>query len=153
MSKSEIVETSTKPVETSIEQDFNNILAELMTQKGKIVETIGKVKKLQKDVAKNLKKKGGSKDPNKKREPSGFTKPTKISKDLSDFFGKPIGTELARTEVTKLLSVYIKNNHLQLEEDKRKILPDKKLCKLLNCKKDDDVTYFNLQRWLKPHFC
>lgn len=133
----------------SVENMFEDILKQLNEQKVSVSNTINNVKKLQKEVNKNLKKKqkGG-----KKREPSGFTKPTQITKELSEFIGKENGVEVARTEVTKLLSEYIKNNKLQLESDKRKIIPDKKLCKLLSCKKDDDVTYFNLQRWLKPHF-
>ena len=133
----------------SVENMFEDILKQLNEQKVSVSNTINNVKKLQKEVNKNLKKKqkGG-----KKREPSGFTKPTKITKELAEFIGKENGVEVARTEVTKLLSEYIKNNKLQMESDKRKILPDKKLCKLLSCKKDDDVTYFNLQRWLKPHF-
>ena len=133
----------------SVETMFEDVLKQLAEQKISLSTTISNVKKLQKEVTKNLKKKskGG-----KKREPSGFTQPTKISPELAEFIGKENGVEVARTEVTKLLSAYIKNNNLQLESDKRKILPDKKLCKLLSCKKDDDVTYFNLQRWLKPHF-
>ena len=133
----------------SVETMFEDVLKQLAEQKISLSTTISNVKKLQKEVTKNLKKKskGG-----KKREPSGFTQPTKITPELSEFIGKENGVEVARTEVTKLLSAYIKNNNLQLESDKRKILPDKKLCKLLSCKKDDDVTYFNLQRWLKPHF-
>lgn len=133
----------------SVENMFNDILKELNEHKVILSNTINNVKKLQKEVSKEQKKKqkGG-----KKREPSGFTKPTQISKELANFIGKEDNVEVARTEVTKLLSEYIKNNKLQLETDRRKIIPDKKLCKLLSCKKDDDISYFNLQRWLKPHF-
>merc|ERR1712188_349911 len=88
----------------------------------------------------------------KKREPSGFAKPTQISKDLCDFLGKSYGTEMARTEVTKYLTEYIRTNNLQFPKDKRKIIPDKKLQKLLGSSKEDEVTYFNLQKWMKPHF-
>ena len=59
---------------------------------------------------------------------------------------------MARTEVTKHLTKYIKANNLQDESDKRKILPDKKLTKLLKLPKGEQVTYFNLQKWMKPHF-
>ena len=59
---------------------------------------------------------------------------------------------MARTEVTKYLTSYIKEHSLQYAEDKRKIKPDKKLAKLLNLKKDDQVTYFNLQKYMSPHF-
>ena len=105
-------------------------------------------KKLVKENNKNMKKKNSK----VKRSPSGFAKPTSISKELCDFLQKPIGTEMARTEVTKYLTQYIKEHKLQFEEDKRKIKPDTRLKKLLNLKKDDEVTYFNLQKYMKPHF-
>ena len=87
-----------------------------------------------------------------KREPSGFAKPTEISHELCDFLQKPYGTEMARTEVTKYLTQYIKQFNLQEPSDKRKINPDLKLSKLLGCESTDEVTYFNLQKWMKPHF-
>jgi len=104
-------------------------------------------KKLEKESQKKSKRK--NKTP---REPSGITKPTLLSKKLCTFLQKPAGTEMARTEVTKHLSTYIKENKLQFEEDKRKIKQDAKPIKLLNLKKDDQVTYFNLQTYMKPLF-
>ena len=59
---------------------------------------------------------------------------------------------MARTEVTKHLTKYIKAHNLQDQSDKRKILPDKKLKTLLKLPKGEQVTYFNLQKWMKPHF-
>lgn len=141
--------------ETPIETLFKDVLTDLTEQKNLVSNAINNVKQLQKTYLKEQKsnkKKKKTRDPSKKREPSGFAKPTKISKELCDFLSKPNGTEMARTEVTKYLTEYIKNNNLQWEQDKRKIVPDKKLSKLLDCKKDDDVTYFNLQKWMKPHF-
>lgn len=137
--------------ETPIEMQFKEVLDSLTEQKTQITNTISKVKQLQKVCAKELKNKK-TRDPNKKRAPSGFTKPIKLSQELCDFIDKPNGTEMARTEVTKLLSIYIKDNNLQLEQDKRKIVPDKKLSNLLKCEKKDEVTYFNLQTWMKPHY-
>jgi chromatin remodeling complex protein RSC6 len=134
---------------------FKSILADLQTQKSAITLMIANVKKLQKDYSKEVKmhqkKKKGT---GKKREPSGFAKPTKLSKELCDFLGKSEGTEMARTEVTKYLTEYIKTQNLQYEKDKRTILPDAKLSKLLFKSKKDEgkVTYFNLQKWMKPHF-
>ena len=59
---------------------------------------------------------------------------------------------MARTEVTKYLTQYIKNNSLQDQENRRKIVPDAKLKTLLNVKDSDEVTYFNLQKYMKVHF-
>jgi chromatin remodeling complex protein RSC6 len=86
------------------------------------------------------------------RAPSGFVKPTKISLELSTFLGKPSGCEMARTEVTREINKYIRSNNLQDKTNGRKIIPDAKLTALLNLKKTDELTYFNLQRYMSPHF-
>jgi chromatin remodeling complex protein RSC6 len=86
------------------------------------------------------------------RAPSGFVKPTLVTNDLADFLGKPHGTEMARTEVTREINKYIRANSLQDAQNGRKINPDDKLAKLLNLKKSDELTYFNLQRYMSPHF-
>jgi chromatin remodeling complex protein RSC6 len=86
------------------------------------------------------------------RAPSGFVKPTLISKELANFLGKPVGTEWARTEVTREINAYIRTHNLQDKENGRKINPDSKLRSLLQLKKDEELTYFNLQKYMSPHF-
>jgi upstream activation factor subunit UAF30 len=86
------------------------------------------------------------------RAPSGFVKPTLISKELSEFLGKTDGSEMARTEVTREINAYIRNNNLQDKENGRRINPDAKLKSLLKLKKGEELTYFNLQRYMSPHF-
>ena len=86
------------------------------------------------------------------RAPSGFVKPTLISNELADFLGKPKGTEMARTEVTREINTYIRNHKLQDKDNSRKIIPDTKLNKLLKIKKGEELTYFNLQKYMSPHF-
>ena len=86
------------------------------------------------------------------RQPSGFVKPTLISNELAAFLGKSNGSEMARTEVTREINAYIRDNKLQDKDNGRRILPDSKLKKLLKLKDDDELTYFNLQRFMSPHF-
>jgi chromatin remodeling complex protein RSC6 len=86
------------------------------------------------------------------RAPSGFVKPTLISDELANFLEKPTGSEMARTEVTRDINQYIRTNQLQDKENGRKINPDKKLAALLKLKATDELTYFNLQRYMSPHF-
>jgi len=86
------------------------------------------------------------------RAPSGFVKPTKISDELASFLGKDKGTEMARTDVTREINTYIRAHKLQDSSNGRKINPDSKLATLLKLKKTDELTYFNLQKYMSPHF-
>lgn len=86
------------------------------------------------------------------RAPSGFRKPTSISNELAEFLGKPVGTVLSRTDVTREVNAYIREHKLQDAENGRKINPDTKLKNLLKVKKGEELTYFNLQRYMSPHF-
>lgn len=86
------------------------------------------------------------------RAPSGFVKPTLISDELATFLGKTSGTEMARTEVTREINKYIRANALQDKDNGRKINPDAALTSLLKLGNGDELTYFNLQRYMSPHF-
>jgi chromatin remodeling complex protein RSC6 len=101
-----------------------------------------------KSAQKNSKKRKSSGN----RAPSGFVKPTRISDELSKFLGKTVGTEMARTEVSKEINAYIREKGLQDKENGRKIHPDASLSKLLALTAADELTYFNLQRYMKHHF-
>jgi chromatin remodeling complex protein RSC6 len=103
------------------------------------------IKTAQKTNAKRKRKSGN-------RQPSGFVKPTKISDELAKFLEKPVGTEMARTDVTREINTYIRAHKLQDKDNGRKINPDAKLAALLKLKKTDELTYFNLQRYMSPHF-
>ena len=101
-------------------------------------------------VARKVTKKQARKSGN--RSPSGFVKPTLVTDELATFLGKPSGTEMARTEVTREINKYIRAHNLQNPQNGRHIIPDAALAKLLKLKKDDELTYFNLQRYMSPHF-
>jgi len=103
------------------------------------------VKTAQKQSSKRKRKAGN-------RAPSGFVKPTKISDELASFLGKDKGTEMARTDVTREINTYIRAHKLQDKDNGRKINPDAKLAALLKLKKSDELTYFNLQKYMSPHF-
>ena len=153
------------PVVPTTYSDIESQFAAIATRLGELraleSSILTDVRKLQKNTSKYIKdinrktkrKRGTTVDgEQKKRAPSGFAKPALISPELCSFLGKPKGTEMARTEVTKFLTTYIKEHELQDPSNRRKILPDKKLQTLLNTKKSDEVTYFNLQKYMKVHF-
>lgn len=83
---------------------------------------------------------------------SKFCTPTKISDELADFLGKERGTEMARTDVTREINKYIRINQLQDKENKRNINADDKLSNLLKLNDGVQLTYFNLQKHISPHF-
>ena len=103
------------------------------------------LKAAQKASAKRKRKAGN-------RSPSGFVKPTLISNELAAFLGKEVGTQMARTEVTREINAYIRANNLQDKDNGRKINADTKLTSLLKLSPGDELTYFNLQKYMSPHF-
>lgn len=110
-------------------------------------------KSLEKLATKEIKKSSrGKKKLSGNRQPSGFIKPARISEDLANFLGKPLGVEMARTEVSKEINNYIRQNNLKDPANGRNINPDSKLSNLLKLEKDDKLTYFNLQKYMKHHF-
>lgn len=126
--------------------DLSTSLALLKTELRTVERQVTKeLKVLDKFNARKNKKKGN-------RAPSGFVKPTKITSELADFLGKEHGTLMARTEVTKQMTEYIRTNSLQDKKNGRVILPDAKLRKLLKLTDKDSLTYFNLQKYMSPHF-
>lgn len=84
--------------------------------------------------------------------PNGFAKPSKITDELCDFLGVARGTMLSRTDVTRKVNAYIKDNKLNKPENKRIINPDTKLRKILGIKPDEELSYFSLQRYLSRSF-
>jgi len=135
---------------------FGDLLAQLASLRTQLTAVTSQVRALSKRSDRELRaaQKAGRKRPRKNgaRSPSGFVKPTLISNELAAFLGKDTGTEMARTEVTREINGYIRANKLQDPKNGRRILADKKLSKLLKLKKDDELTYFNLQRFMSPHF-
>ena len=129
---------------------FNTNFAMCQSAVNAMKANLKNITKLADRVSKNAAKSKKRKNTNTGKK-SGFEKPTLISDDLAAFFGKPNGTLMARTEVSKGIHKYVVDNNLQKKENRRIIHPDAKLKKLLDSK-EDEITYFNLQKYLKCHF-
>ena len=148
-------QTSTTKTVNPITEQFGAVLNTLSSFKSQISMLSAQVKSLEKTVKKQMKQleREAQKNKNKgNRIASGFAVPSKISNLLCKFMGKPEGTEMARTEVTKYIIQYIKNNNLPDKDNKKVIKPDNALKSLLNVKATDEVTYFNLQKYMNKHF-
>ena len=151
----ETPETEQVSVNEEIHKQFMDVVQTLSEFKSTITMLSSQIKVLERNVRKNIKKleKETKKNKNKgNRKASGFAVPTKISKDLCKFMGVKEGTQLARTEVTKYIIQYIKDNDLPDKSNKKIIKPNKKLKSLLKLNKNDEVTYFNLQKYMNKHF-
>ena len=102
-------------------------------------------------MERDKKKNEVKKQPN---QPSGFDKPVAISDDMCVFMNKPIGTLVSHPDVADYAINYIRANKLQDMANRKKINPNETLQKLLRLKPDDaeQLTYFNLQKYLNKHF-
>tara|TARA_Y100001980_G_C14519706_1_gene295000 strand:+ start:722 stop:1450 length:729 start_codon:yes stop_codon:yes gene_type:complete len=113
------------------------------------------LKQLKKDTARAMKQK--RKNPNRaKNTSSGFMKPVAISGEMSKFTGWGADELKSRVDVTKYICGYIRDNNLQNPDDRRQIVPDKKLQALLKLDKkslkEEPLTYYSLQKKIQPHF-
>ena len=153
-----VVETSApeEVVQNELSDQFAEFSGRLTTLRTQISSLLSEFRTLQKRAERELKAVQKANQRRKRktgnRQPSGFVKPTLISDQLASFLGKPKGSELARTEVTREINAYIRANKLQDPTNGRKINPDTKLKSLLSLTASDELTYFNLQKYMSPHF-
>jgi len=130
----------------SLEQQEALIQQKRRNKRRLLEKAVIKLLKLNNKAANKKQKRSGN------RQPSGFIRPTLISDELASFLGKESGTEMARTAVTNQINNYIKLNNLKDSKNGRQINADDKLSSLLKLSKDDVLTYFNLQKFMKHHF-
>jgi upstream activation factor subunit UAF30 len=149
-------EVDTEAVQSELSTQFAEFSGRLTTLRTQISALLTEFRALQKRAERELKASQKASQKRKRktgnRQPSGFVKPTLISDQLATFLGKAKGSELARTEVTREINAYIRANQLQDPNNGRKINPDSKLKSLLNLTASDELTYFNLQKYMSPHF-
>jgi len=162
MSNQTVVETQTNvdeselkhsDIELSYDVLYNALteqISELYTNIKTIKNNLRNLEKSHKKELKMSKKYRKSKRlNNENKKPSGFNKPKPVPIEIINLLGLEKGAELPRTKITKLIYGYIKDHKLQSPEDKRTIVPDAKLKKLFSLKKDDQVTFYNIQTHIK----
>lgn len=149
------------PIESpSIESQFNSLLQDLSLFKTQLSDIQSKVRILEKTITKELKNKEKQEKKQEKKQttlfklqqPSGFDKVAPVSEELCLFLNKPNGSMLSRTEVTTAVTNYIRNHKLQNMTNRKKIMPNEALSTLLHLTENDELTYFNLQKYLSIHF-
>lgn len=145
--------------ENDIVKVYESLIATSQTLLNSLKDHTTDLKNFQKDLQKLVKSqnktKKATKTPNASGAPraqSGFAKPSRLSDELCEFLQVPLGTEKARTEVTKLINAYIIEHNLQNPENRRNIIPDAALKKLMRLDDSTVLNYFNLQSHLKTQF-
>ena len=143
---------------TSLEEDLKSTLARVSAVRDSMTELLGAVKRLEKRVHRDLKdarkrrrraKPEEGAEGAKPRAPSIFERPVKVTDELCTFLGQPNGTLMSRSQVTKAVNVYVNEHKLKNKHD---IKPDAPLKKLLQLPEGQELTCFNLQRFLNRHY-
>jgi len=163
MSSVEVETVQSVKVESSSEQ-LKAILATMGEQSAQLKTLMNNVRSVLKDVERQGKeldklhnKKSRSSSARKESgQPSGITKPVSISDELAKFLGVASGTLVPRNEVTKGVSAFVRKHDLSDPSNKQKFVltskPEGAELKVLLGNPTEEVTYFNLQRYLKHHY-
>jgi chromatin remodeling complex protein RSC6 len=163
MSSVEVETVQPVKIESSSEQ-LKAILATMGEQSSQLKILMNNVRSVLKDVERQGKeldklhnKKSRSSSARKESgQPSGITKPVSISDELAKFLGVAPGTLVPRNEVTKGVSAFVRKHDLSDPSNKQKFVltskPEGAELKVLLGNPAEEVTYFNLQRYLKHHY-
>jgi chromatin remodeling complex protein RSC6 len=140
--------------EPAVVSTFDELVSKVNSFAALVKETQTLLKALSKEYERMKKtvEKTERKRANARTNPNGFAKPAKITDEMHEFLSVPKGTEISRTDVTRRVNAYIKEHNLYNPTNKRIIVPDAKLRKILGVKDDQEVTFFNLQRFLSASF-
>ena len=151
--------TETVVSDTPYAEEFSAIVSELDAALTTVRALKTRLQKLEKTVHKDHKvmaKKIQGRGSRKTRDPnapkSGFARPGPVSDEMRKFLSLTKEDTISRTDVTKRIHEYCKSKDLQNPADKRQINADATLRKLLKMSKTDDLTFFNLQKYMKVHF-
>lgn len=142
-------------LDNSVSIQFDGIITSLSTFRTQITALQHQLRVLEKSVTKEFKQ--IEKNTNKKkskgnRKPSGFAKPSPISNELCVFMKLPENSEVARTEVTQYIIKYIADHKLQHVDNRKIIVPDEALRKLLYMTETETLTYFTIQKYMNNHY-
>lgn len=153
----ETAATTTEVASVASHEELESLANDMIKMAKRVLEVSRLARK---DFAKQVKKaeQGGKKrraknaDGSSTHSNSVFLQPSKISPALAKFCGVTAETMISRTDATRKIAAYIKEHNLQNPENRREILSDETLISLFALTSEDKLNYFNLQRYIKPHF-
>ena len=147
---------------SSLTEQLKALSAEFTTRVREAVKATQEAAKAAKKEARDSKKKRrvdpSTMTPEQKaawearRANNAFLKQKALSPELAAFMGIKAGEKRSQTEVTKFISEYVKSHNCYDPSFKRRIIPNAALAKLLRVDDKTEVTYLNLQKFLKVHF-
>lgn len=142
-------------VRSDIDEVLNKVIADISEQKSKKNKEVTSILKNYEIILKRVKTTIKKLEPKEKKvsvksQPSGFSKPLKITKEIADFAGWDLSDRKSRTDVTVKLCSYVSENSLQKPDHKRIIIPDDRLARLLryDVSKDPPLTYSTMQKYI-----
>ena len=154
--------TADAVVESSWNDDLSGLVRHLSTMRDTISSLFTEVKRLEKKVHRTIKDAGkrrknrktdGATDADAPKRPTVFNVPQEVTPELNVFFGNAADSKMSRAEVTKKITGYAKEHSLMKGHN---INADAKLAKLLNLAANlpagEQLTIFNLQRFLRHHY-
>ena len=171
VAKTEVVVPVVEKVEEKTPASFSSVAERLREVQSRVTSELREIvreallaaKTATREVKDARKKRRVKKDPSEmtaeektaweaRRANNAFLKPRPLTPELCTFMGVAAGSQRSQTEVTKFVSTYVKSHSCFDPANKRRIIPDGALSKLLRVKDTDVVTYLNLQSFLKAHF-
>ena len=132
-----------------LKTELSDVKLEVSTLRTDVTKLTADNKKLAKQLKKLLKE---AEPEDKPKRANGFAKPMKMSAELCKFLGVSDTTEMARTDVTKAITAYVKEHNLQNPDNKRELILDDKLKTIIQPEDDVTVTFFNLQKFMSKHY-
>jgi len=158
-----VAETRTAPeILAGLQETLKTLSSELTSRVRAAVhdaqEAVKAIKRDARDSKKRRKVDPATLNPEEKaawdarRANNAFLKLRPLTDELCSFMSLPSKSQKSQTDVTKFISGYVKAHNCFDPNFKRRILPDAKLGKLLRVKDGQEVTYLNLQSFLKVHF-
>ena len=106
---------------TDVLTQFNNTIQSLTLALNQVKMDYKNLEKHVLKEARMMDKVNARRNKNKgSRAPSGFVKPAEITPELAKFLGVSSDTKMARTDVTKMITAYVKKHQLQDKDNGRK---------------------------------
>lgn len=133
-------------------------MASMNTESATIMTEIAALRTEVKNLTKLVRKiRSTQEDPNGEKaaarsKTNGFNREVKVDEELRTFLGLEEGQLISRSQVTKRINVYVKENGLKHPDNGRVIVMDDKLRALLKPPEDVQVTFLNLQKYISPHY-